>query len=288
MFFVAVRPYENIHFLLSSPLLLTSFQPPWCLHFSPTPTKDVALKTQEALPVCLATGDVYGFCAKNWLPGALGGRGIRQKRDALGPNSDFQFQRAKLFLLFQFRPTSLGYLTSSSVSFLCFCPAWIKEPLNVAGPIAQEREDPAGHSGTWPSPWEHPPANGPSVTTRLLLRRKTRWPFWSWETVFLSIILESGNDSFFFLFFTYQRKLYGERILFRFLRTFSELPISLFQDMTDSLSPSRPRPPPPYICLDAQVQIPAPYSWLINMPDSSLLPCGRICYLGQKKKPQLL
>ena len=210
MFFVAVRPYENIHFLLSSPLLLTSFQPPWCLHFSPTPTKDVALKTQEALPVCLATGDVYGFCAKNWLPGALGGRGIRQKRDALGPNSDFQFQRAKLFLLFQFRSTSLGYLTSSSVSFLCFCPAWIKEPLNAAGPIAQEREDPAGHSGTWPSPWEHPPANGPSVTTRLLLRRKTRWPFWSWETVFLSIILESGNDSFFF-FFSPTRENYTER-----------------------------------------------------------------------------
>lgn len=240
MFFVAVRPYENIHFLLSSPFL-TSFLPPWCLHFSPTPTKDVALKTQEALPVCLATGDVYGFCAKNWLPGALGGRGIRQKRGALGPNSDIEFQRAKLFLLFQFRPTSLGYLTSSSVSFLCFCPAWIKEPLNVAGPIAQEREDPAGHSGTWPSPWEHPPANGPSVTTRLLLQRKTRWPFWSWETVFLSIILESGNDSFFF-FFSPEKTIRREnsvRNSYNFFRT-PNIPIPGYDRLSLSLPPPHP------------------------------------------------
>ena len=167
------------------------------------------------------------FAPRTGCQEPLGGRGTTQKLGALGPNSDIQFQRAKLFLVFQFRPTSLGYLTSSSISFLSFCPAWLKEPLNSAAPIAQEREDPVGHSGTWPSPWEHPPANGPSVTMRLLLRRKTRWPFWSWETVFLPIILESSNDSLFsFFFFTY-RKLYGERILFGILTTFSGLPISL-------------------------------------------------------------
>lgn len=228
------------------------------------------VKAQEALPVCLATCDVYGFCAENWLPGALGGRGITQKRGALGPNSDIQFQRAKLFLLFQFRPTSLGYLTSSSVSFLSFCPAWLKEPLNAAAPIAQEREDPVGHSGTWPSPWEHPPANGPSVTMRLLLRRKTRWPFWSWETVFLPIILESGNDSLFSFFHLPEKTIRRENSVqnsYNFFRT-PNIPTLEYNSLSLSLSI--------YICLDAQVQIPAPCSWLINMPDSSLLPCGRM------------
>ena len=201
------------------------------------------VKAQEALPVCLATCDVYGFCAENWLPGALGGRGTTQKRGALGPNSDIQFQRAKLFLLFQFRPTSLGYLTSSSVSFLSFCPAWLKEPLNAAAPIAQEREDPVGHSGTWPSPWEHPPANGPSVTMRLLLRRKTRWPFWSWETVFLPIILESGNDSLFSFFHLPEKTIRRENSVqnsYNFFRT-PNIPTLEYNSLSLSLSLYMPR-----------------------------------------------
>ena len=184
------------------------------------------------------------FAPRTGCQEPLGGRGTTQKRGALGPNSDIQFQRAKLFLLFQFRPTSLGYLTSSSISFLSFCPAWLKEPLNSAAPIAQEREDPVGHSGTWPSPWEHPPANGPSVTMRLLLRRKTRWPFWSWETVFLPIILESSNDSLFSFFFSRIENYTEREFCSEFLQLFqdSQYPYSrIWQHLSLSLYIYMPR-----------------------------------------------